>query len=85
MVTIKTIGPWKLSTFVASLICWRACWKYLTEVSRKSPPTHCQILFYYGALKSKMGHHRDNFNVQFIKNIVSGQSIKLDGHTSGGG
>jgi hypothetical protein len=37
--------PMKLSTFVASLICWRPCWKYLTEVSPKNPPTHCQILF----------------------------------------
>jgi hypothetical protein len=27
-----------------------------------------------------MGYHRDNFDVQFIKNIVSGQSAKLDGH-----
>ena len=77
--------PMKLSTFIASLISWRACWKYLTEVSRKSPPTHCQMLFYYGALKSKMGHHRDNFNVQLIKDVLSGKEIKLDGHPSGGG
>jgi hypothetical protein len=77
--------PMKLSTFVASLICWRVCWKYLTEVSRKNPPNHCQILFYYGALKSKMGYHRDNFNVQFIKDIISGKTIQLNGHPSGGG
>jgi hypothetical protein len=77
--------PMKLSTFIASLISWRACWIYLTEVSRKSPPTHCQMLFYYGALKSKMGHHRDNFNVQFIKDILSGKDVKMDGHPSGGG
>ncbi len=77
--------PMKASTFLASLICWRACWNHLTQVSRKSPPTHCQMLFYYGALKSKMGYHRDNFNVEFIKNVVSGKSITLDGHPSGGG
>ena len=77
--------PMKTSTFLASLICWRACWNYLTEVSRRSPPTHCQMLFYYGALKSKIGYHRDNFNVQFIKNVVSGKSVTLNGHPSGGG
>jgi hypothetical protein len=32
-----------------------------------------------------MGYHRDNFNVQFIKDIVSGKAIQLNGHPSGGG
>ena len=77
--------PMKFSTFLAGLLCWRACWNYLTEVSRKSPPTHCQTLFYYGALKSKIGHHRDNFNVKFIQNVISGKAVTLNGHPSGGG
>lgn len=77
--------PMKYSTFLAGLLCWRACWPYLTETSRKSPPTHCQILFYYGLLKSKIGYHRDNSNIEFIKNVVKGNNPSLDGHPSGGG
>ena len=75
----------KMSTFLAGLLCWRACWPYLTEISRQNPPTHCQILFYYGALKSKMGFHRDNSNIHFIKNVVKGKFPSLAGHPSGGG
>ena len=75
----------KPSTFLAGLICWRACWPFLTEISRRCPPTHCQILFYYGAFKSHIGQHRDNSNIQYIKNIVSGNTQKRMGHASGGG
>ena len=75
----------KMSTFLAGLLCWRACWPYLTEISRRNPPTHCQILFYYGALKSKMGFHRGNSNIHFIKNVVKGKFQSLSGHPSGGG
>ena len=77
--------PMKDSTFLAGLICWRACWPFLTEISRRCPPTHCQILFYYGAFKSHIGQHRDNSNIQYIKNIVSGNIQKRMGHASGGG
>ena len=77
--------PMKDSTFLAGLICWRACWPFLTEISRRCPPTHCQLLFYYGAFKSHIGQHRDNSNIQYIKNIVSGNIQKRIGHASGGG
>ncbi len=77
--------PMKPSTFLAGLICWRACWPFLTEISRRCPPTHCQLLFYYGAFKSHIGQHRDNSNIQYIKNIISGKNHKRIGHASGGG
>ncbi len=77
--------PMKSSTFLAGLICWRACWPYLTEISRRCPPTHCQMLFYYGAFKSHIGQHRDNSNTQYIKNITSGKFHNRTGHASGGG
>ena len=76
--------PMKNSTFLAGLICWRACWPFLTEISRRCPPTHCQILFYYGAFKSYIGQHRDNSNVQYIKNVVRGKQQTRIGHSSGG-
>jgi hypothetical protein len=74
----------KNSTFLAGLICWRACWPFLTEISRRCPPTHCQILFYYGAFKSYIGQHRDNSNVQYIKNVVREKQQTRIGHSSGG-
>ncbi len=77
--------PMKNSTFLAGLICWRAGWPYLTEISRRCPPTHCQILFYYGVFKSHIGQHRDNSNTQYIKDILSGKVQKKKGHPSGGG
>ena len=77
--------PMKASTFLAGLICWRACWPFLTEISRRCPPTHCQLLFYYGAFKSHIGQHRDNSNIQYIKDITSGKMHNRIGHASGGG
>ena len=77
--------PMKPSTFLAGLICWRACWPFLTEISRRCPPTHCQLLIYYGAFKSHIGQHRDNSNIQYIKDVTSGKVHNRIGHASGGG
>ena len=75
----------KKTTFLASLVCWRACWPCLTEVSRWSPSTHCQVLFYYGAFKTHMGQHRDNSDINFIKETIMGESCKWEGHPFDGG
>ena len=40
---------------------WLAAMPHLCEESRRNPPSHCQMLIYYGLLNSKMGtshqHH----------------------------
>lgn len=77
--------PMKKVTFLASLLCWRACWPYLTEVSRRSPPTYCHVPFYYSAFKSHMGQHRDNSDVNCIKKTIASEFSKLEGHPFGGG
>ena len=38
--------------FVVGLFLWVACWPYLSPISRRSPPTHMQLLFYYYILKA---------------------------------
>ena len=74
----------KTSTFIAGLICLRACWPLLTEISRRCTPTQCPLLFYCGTFKSHIGQHRENSNIQFIKDIVSEKLHKRIGHASGG-
>lgn len=62
--------PMNSSTFVTDLTCWRACWPVLTEIFRRCSPTHCQLLFYYGAFKSCIRQYRDESYIQYIKDII---------------
>ena len=75
--------PMKWLTNLTGIICWRACWPYLTEFSGRCPPTHCQILFLFGAFKSFMGQHRENSDIKHIKNTISGKAKKSEEYPSG--
>ena len=70
--------------FVVGLFLWVACWPYLSPISRRSPPTHMQLLFYYYILKAAMGRHRDNSSAADIEKCVNGEQLGTAGHASGG-
>ena len=77
--------PMKMVTFNFSLYVWMVCWPYLTKQSRKTPPTHCQLLFYYRRLNSHINQHRDNFDVEDIKRVMKGDANTVqEGHPSAG-
>lgn len=67
--------PMRLPVFVMGLLAWRCCYPWLTAVSRKCPPNHCQILLYYWLLKGHMGFHRDNSNTADIKNVINANGL----------
>ena len=72
--------PWFL------LMCnvWLEVWPYLTPLSRKSPPTHCQLLFYYTRLRARMNEHRDNASKSTLHDIAKRNGLSLfEGHASG--
>ena len=69
--------------FIFILYAWIYTWPYLTSVSRRYPPTHTQILFYYGKLSGNglsTKPYRANFSSHNIKKIISGAPISLNGH-----
>ena len=70
--------------FVVGLFLWVACWPYLSPISRRSPPTHMQLLFYYYILKAAMGRHRDNSSAADIEKFIKGEQLGTAGHASGG-
>ena len=45
--------PMTCNVAILNVYLWIQCWSYLTHQSRRSPPTHVQALFYYGALGVK--------------------------------
>jgi hypothetical protein len=54
---------------------WRICFPLLGEVSRKHPPTGCQLLLYYTSFDSHMGRHRDNYRGDQMADVLSGATI----------
>ena len=91
--------PMTSNVAVLNIYIWIQCWSYLTYQSRRSPPTHVQILFYYGALGVKrrsspahgtgtygsgMNQHRDNFSCRDLLRIIKGYSLGEEGHPSAG-
>ena len=75
--------PW--SWFSLGVALWLEAWPHLSKVSRRHPPTHCQLLFYYWLLLAEMNDHRDNSNNKDLCNLL--QAGKLPGghgHPSGG-
>lgn len=68
------VRPMKWLTFLAGLLCWRACWSYLTELSRRCPPTQHQVQMYYVTFISYMGWDRDNSDITFKKYTMPGKS-----------
>ena len=63
---------------------WVVTWPYLTVQSRRHPPTHVQILFYYFLLAGMMGQHRDNSSAKDLKKIMNGEELGEGGHPSAG-
>ena len=76
--------PMSWAWFVVGLFLWVACWPYLSPISRRSPPTHMQLLFYYYILKAAMGRHRDNSSAADIEKFINGEQLGTAGHASGG-
>ena len=76
--------PMLWPTFVLGLTLWVLAWPWLTPLSRRSPPTHCQLLFYYWLLRAKMGQHRDNSSSSDVKRFAKGGGLSGNGHASGG-
>ena len=60
---------------------WLAAMPYLSEESRRNPPTHCQLLLYYVLFQSCMGRHRDNYTVRHLKALLQG-GVGAAGSTS---
>ena len=76
--------PMEREWFDLGLHVWAACWHHLTPASRRGPPTHVQVLFYYTALDSTMNHHRDNSCSGDIQRIANGGQLGGAGHASAG-
>ena len=51
---------------------WHIAKPYLREQSRRTPPTACQILFYYAVLGGRIGRHRDMFRTQDVHSFFEG-------------
>ena len=60
---------------------WLAAMPYLCEVSRRNPPTHCQLLLYYVLFESCMGRHRDNYTVRHLKALLRQTATGAAGST----
>lgn len=60
---------------------WLAAMPYLCEKSRRSPPTHCQLLLYYVLFQSCMGRHRDNYTVRHLKAMLQEDTTGAAGGT----
>ena len=61
---------------------WLAAMPYLCEESRKTPPTHCQLLLYYALLNSSIGRHRDNYTVRHFKAKLASHGSEEATHTN---
>ena len=57
---------------------WHIAKPYLSAASRASPPTACQLLFFYVLFGSSMGRHRDRFTTadfqQYLQALRDGKS-----------
>ena len=66
---------------------WRAAFPFLTEHSRRNPPTACQLLFYYVLFNSSMGRHRDKYTGRQLADVMCGKRTTaslLEGSHHGG-
>ena len=76
--------PMDNATMNLLLYAWMVTWPYLTYQSRKTPPTHMQLLFYYVTLSSRITAHRDNISIADINKIINGDECGENGHPSAG-
>ena len=72
------------AVFALGLVLWVAAWPWLTQISRQTPPTHCQLLLYYWLLRCAMNGHRDNSSSSDIEKMAEGLGIGTEGHASAG-
>lgn len=66
-------APMPAPVFTLGEQLWLAAMPYLSEESRRNPPTHCQLLFYYVLFKSSMGRHRDNYTVRHLRAMLEAE------------
>ena len=67
-------SPMPLPIFDLGVQLWSAAHPYLSSSLKQVPPSHCQILFYYTLFDSKMGRHRDNYNLKWFKSILNDEA-----------
>jgi hypothetical protein len=79
--------PMPRPVFDLGCCCWAAAFPYLTEQSKATPPTGCQLLLYYVLFDSSIGRHRDNYNKKHLLSVVEGKrsasSIQEGNHHGG--
>jgi hypothetical protein len=64
-------APMPMPVFVLGVELWKTAWPYLTEVSKKTPTNHCELLCYYTLFGGSMGRHRDNFKSNDLRDYLA--------------
>ena len=59
--------------FDLGVFLWCVAFDFLTEVSKKHPPTGCQLLLYYALFGSNIGRHRDNYTSEQMVEVATGK------------
>ena len=70
-----------------SVALWNAAFAFLTEPSKKCPPSGCQLLLYYSLFHSEIGRHRDNYSSQQMVDVIKGKrslASLVEGNHHGG-
>jgi hypothetical protein len=62
--------PMPLPVFDLGVELWKVAWPYLSEVCKKQPMNHCELLCYYTLFKGHMGRHRDNFVARDLRDYL---------------
>ena len=75
-------APMPMEVFRLGEQLWLAAMPYLSEQSRRNPPTHCQLLLYYVLFRSCMGRHRDNYTVRHLRAMLMDAEAKGSNHAN---
>lgn len=73
--------PMPRPVFNLNVALWTVAFDFLTDLSKRHPPTGCQLLLYYQLFGSRMARHRDNYNTEQMKRVLQGERSmeSLDG------
>ena len=52
---------------------WTVAFDFLTALSKRHPPTGCQLLLYYQLFGSRMARHRDNYTTEQMNSVLQGE------------
>ena len=73
--------PMPRPVFNLGVALWTVAFDFLTDLSKRHPPTGCQLLLYYQLFGARMARHRDNYNTEQMKRVLQGKRSmeSLDG------